>query len=218
MSTVTDSTVHDAYKLYGNTSSSTKSDTTASADRFLTMLVTQLQNQDPLNPMENAELTSQMAQINTVTQLDKVNESVQSLGSQLLQLQALQGANLIGRDVKIDGDQLTVNDGVGKGALVLAGPATTVKVEVLDAKKNVVGTLALGALKAGLHDFEWPLGTQPADGKYSFRVTAANSGTAVESATLMVDRVNAVSNAGSTLTLTLARNGSVPASEVVTYN
>ncbi len=218
MSTVTDSTVHDAYKLYGNSGSSTTSETTASADRFLTMLVTQLKNQDPLNPMENAELTSQMAQINTVTQLEKVNESVQSLGSHLLQLQALQGAALVGREVMIDGDELAVSDGVGKGALVLAGPTTTVKVEVLDANKNVVGTLGLGALNAGLHNFEWPLGTNPESGSYTFRVTAANSGAAVESGTLMIDRVNSVSNAGSTLSLTLARNGSVPASAVVTYN
>ena len=53
---------------------------TASADRFLTMLVTQLKNQDPLNPMDNAQITSQMAQINTVTGLEKVNESIQEPG------------------------------------------------------------------------------------------------------------------------------------------
>jgi flagellar basal-body rod modification protein FlgD len=52
------------------------------ADRFLTMLVTQLQNQDPLNPMDNAQVTSQMAQINAVTGLEKVNESVKALGTQ----------------------------------------------------------------------------------------------------------------------------------------
>ena len=57
------STVNDAYALYGQSSSSSSSTstTTASADRFLTMLVTQLQNQDPLNPMDNAQMTTHLA-------------------------------------------------------------------------------------------------------------------------------------------------------------
>ena len=53
------------------------------SDRFLKLLVTQMQNQDPLNPMDNAQVTSQMAQINTVTGIDKLNNTVAGLGGSL---------------------------------------------------------------------------------------------------------------------------------------
>ena len=212
-------TVNDAYALYGQSSSTaSSSDTTASADRFLTMLVTQLQNQDPLNPMDNAQMTTQMAQINTVTQLEKVNESVQALGSHLLQMQALQAAAVVGHDVKLEGNSLDMSSGVGRGAVALTGSATSVTVEVLDANKQVVGSVNLGAQTAGLHNFEWKPGSNAASAAYTFRVSAMNGKTAVESSTLMVDRVQAVSTAGNALTLTLARNGTVPASSVVTYD
>ena len=83
------------------------------SDRFLKLLVAQMQNQDPLNPMDNAQVTSQMAQINTVTGIEKLNSSVAGLSSQFMQMQALQGASLVGRDVIVPGSQLDIVDGVG---------------------------------------------------------------------------------------------------------
>lgn len=65
-------------------------------ERFLKLLMTQIQNQDPLNPMDNAQLTTQMAQINTVAGIEKLNTSMSAmtdkLSAQLLQSQTLQGA------------------------------------------------------------------------------------------------------------------------------
>ncbi len=87
---------------------------TAATDKFLKMLVAQMQNQDPLNPMDNAQVTSQMAQINTVSGLEQVNTSVLSLNSQLLQMQALQGATLVNRPVTLAGNQLSVEAVVKK--------------------------------------------------------------------------------------------------------
>ena len=65
---------------------SAASDASVTSDRFLKLLVAQMQNQDPLNPMDNAQVTSQMAQINTVTGIDKLNATVQGLSSQFMQL------------------------------------------------------------------------------------------------------------------------------------
>ena len=126
-----------------------------SADRFLKLLVTQLQNQDPLNPMDNAELTSQMAQINTVTGIENLNNSVQSMHASFLQMQALQGASLVGRDVTVDGNQLTLVDGQLEGGFSLAGPADAVQVEILNPAGQVVDTLQLGAQDRGRHGFSW---------------------------------------------------------------
>src|SRR5919108_212739 len=86
-----------------------------SADRFLKLLVAQMQNQDPLNPMDNAQVTSQMAQINTVSGIAKLNDTVQGLNTQFVQMQALQGASLVGRDVIVPGNKLDIADGVGQG-------------------------------------------------------------------------------------------------------
>ena len=84
----------------GRRTVTTKNDA-GSEDRFLKLLVAQMQNQDPLNPMDNAQVTSQMAQINTVSGIEKLNTTVPGLNSQFVQLQALQGATLVGRDVTV---------------------------------------------------------------------------------------------------------------------
>src|SRR5438045_7853032 len=112
----------------GGAPATTATDDPGSSDRFLKLLVTQLQNQDPLNPMDNAQVTSQMAQINTVTGIDKLNTTVQGLSSQFVQLQAMQGASLVGRDVIVAGNKLRVDaeSGVGQGGFELANAADSV--------------------------------------------------------------------------------------------
>ncbi|MEN9626982.1 MAG: flagellar basal-body rod modification protein FlgD, partial [Pseudomonadota bacterium] len=166
-----DSKVTNPFAVLNKSTASTEVDAnTASADRFLTMLVTQLKNQDPLNPMDNAQITSQMAQINAVTGLEKVNESIQSLGSRMLQSQALQGAAVVGRDVSFEGDRVTVRDGKGRGAVELPSSTSATRVEVLDGAQRVVGSIDLGPLQAGRHAFEWPLGSKPSTAEYSFRL------------------------------------------------
>jgi flagellar basal-body rod modification protein FlgD len=218
MSTAISGTASDPYAgLNGPSATKTDDASKASADRFLKMLVTQLQNQDPLNPMDNAQITSQMAQINAVTGLEKVNESVQALGGSLLQMQALQGAALVGREVTVEGNGMAVRDGVGKGAMVLSAPAGAVNVEVLDGANRVVGTMNLGALDGGVHHFEWDAGSQP-NGIYTFRVAANQGSLAIPAQPLMVDRVQSVSASGNSLTMLLAQLGMVPASHVVTFN
>lgn len=191
-----------------------------SAERFLKLLVTQMQNQDPLNPMENAEITSQMAQINTVTGIEKLNTTVAGLNSQFRQMQALQGAALVGHDVTVKGNTVSFDDsGTGVGGFELAGTADRVKVEVLDGSGRVVDTLQLGALDAGLHGFDWkPADGTAAGGNYTFRVTANAGTTVVPTTALMRDRVEAVSLDGDSLKLELARSGSVDYDAVRAFN
>jgi flagellar basal-body rod modification protein FlgD len=214
------STTIDAYSALNASSAGSgtgKTDDPGSAERFLKLLVTQMQNQDPLNPMDNAQITSQIAQINTVSGIEKLNTTVAGLNSQFVQMQALQGAALVGRDVTVKGSALQIEDGVGAGGFDLTGPADRVKVEVLDASGRVVDTLQLGALAVGRHDFEWNAADAGA-GNHSFRVTA-NSGTAVVPTTaLMRDRVESVSLDGDTVTLSLARTGRVDYDAIKAFN
>ena len=209
------------------TSSSTSSTASAaiaganeagSQDRFLKLLVTQLQNQDPLSPMDNAELTSQIAQINTVTGIATLNTSVQALSGQFLQMQTLQGAALIGKDVIVPGNKLDIENGVAQGGFELAAAADSVKVEVLNAAGTVVDTVQLGASNAGVNGFNWVSGNYDNSSGLSFRVTAMSGATKLDTTLLMRDTVNAVSTSGSSLTLELDRNGSTPYSSIKAIN
>ena len=183
------------------------------ADRFLKLLVAQMQNQDPLSPMDNAQVTSQMAQINTVTGIQQLNQTVQGLNAQFVQMQALQGASLVGRDVIVPGSRLSIADGVGQGGFELASPADAVKVEILAPSGQVVDTLNLGAQGSGLHSFDWPAGSASDASGLTFRIKATSGATA-----LMRDRVDAVATGGDTMTLELARSGALPYAAVRAFN
>jgi len=190
------------------------SDAAATSDRFLKLLVAQMQNQDPLSPMDNAEVTSQMAQINTVSGIQQLNTTMQALAGQFAQLQALQGASLVGHSVVVPGNALQVADGVGQGGFELTGPADAVKVEILSAGGQVVDTMQLGAQSSGLHSFDWNAGSATTSSGLRFRVTTTTGGVSSTVTTLVKDTVDAVSTSGGTFSLDLANSGLVPYSSV----
>lgn len=123
-------------------------------------MVAQLNNQDPLNPMDNAELTTQMAQINTVSGIQQLNATLTAMSTQFNNLQALQSTSLIGRQV-VNGNTLSYGeDGVAKGALLVADAADSVKVEILGTSGQVIDTVDMGGLSAGQYSFEWDAGSR----------------------------------------------------------
>lgn len=202
-----------------STASSNISDAAGSQDRFLKLLVTQLQNQDPLSPMDNAQLTSQIAQINTVTGIANLNTSIQGLSGQFLQMQTLQGASLIGKDVIVPGNKLDIANGVGQGGFQLASAADSVKVEVMNSAGTVIDTVQLGACSSGVNGFNWVAGdTYDNTSGLTFKVTATSGATKLDTTLLMRDTVNAVSTSGNSLTLELDRSGSTPYTSIVAIN
>jgi flagellar basal-body rod modification protein FlgD len=201
----------------GGGAATTPANEAGGADRFLKLLVTQLQNQDPMNPMDNAQITSQMAQINTVTGIEKLNTTVEGLNTQFAQLQALSGASLVGRELTVRGNKLQLKGGLAVGGFELAGAAGSVKVEVLNGAGRVVDTLNLGIKDAGRHPFNWRP-TSLADGAYSFRVVAAQGTQAVTATPLMRDHVEAVRTTGNALTLETAASGLVAWRDVQGFN
>lgn len=194
------------------TSSATKtsqSDVNASQDRFLKLLVAQLNNQDPMNPMDNAEMTSQMAQINTVTGIQQVNETIKSMAAQFSSMQMLQGASMVGREVLTEGNVLPIQNGVGKGALDLAGSADKVSVQVLSTGGQLLGTVNLGAQDAGRHSFEWDASGYTGTGTPVFKVVATQGTTAVGSTALTRNTVESISADTTGMTLTLKGAGTI---------
>jgi flagellar basal-body rod modification protein FlgD len=189
-----------------------------SADRFLKLLVTQMQNQDPLNPMDNAQITSQMAQINTVNGIETLNTSVQGLSSQFVQLQALSGAALVGHEITLKGNKFTVQDGKAAGGFELDSTADTVKVEILSAAGRVVDTVDMGAESAGRSAFVWNAPASAEGGQYSFRVVAKKGAADVSSTPLIRDQVQAVSTSASGLVLQTKNSGDVAYADVKAFN
>jgi flagellar basal-body rod modification protein FlgD len=197
MTTAT-SAVSNASNLTGNTTPANKalSDANASQDRFLKLLVAQLNNQDPMNPMDNAQMTSQMAQINTVSGIQQLNETMKSMASQFTAMQVLQGTAMIGHDVLVESNTLSVDGGKAKGSVDLSGNAEKVTVEIRSPGGDLLGTMNLGAMTAGRHAFEWDASSYNGTGNPTFKVTATSGNKTVANTALARDSVVAIGNKG----------------------
>lgn len=143
-----------------SSTSSTGNATTDLQNTFLQLLVTQLKNQDPTNPMDSSQMTSQLAQINTVTGISQLNTSLTSLASQLAAGQNAQTSLLIGQNVLVPGNTATVSSGSSSGfGFTLSQAVTDLKVTIKDSSGNVVNSVDLGAQAAGTV----PVGWKPTD-------------------------------------------------------
>ena len=180
-------------------------------NRFLTLLVTQLKNQDPLNPLDNTEITSQLAQMSTVRGVEQLNTTLSSLVDSLADTQAMQAASLIGKTVLVPGSHLTLANGSAYGGIDLAKAAEQVVVSIVDASGNVVQTQNLGANEAGNLVFSWDGATSSggtaADGSYTFKVSATNGKTAVSAEALQAGTVSALVRSNGGFQLDLGRLG-----------
>ena len=181
----------DAYNARGG-SQADATDPQAAQDRFLKLFIAQLNNQDPMNPLDNAQMTTQMAQINTVTGIQQVNQTLKSLADQFSMGQALQGTNLVGRQVIAQGNALAVNGGVAQGSFSLSQPADSVRVDILGTSGEVLGTVDLGARSAGMHNFSWALGTVDPARVGAMQVNATGGGQSIAAVPLARQTVESV--------------------------
>ena len=199
----------------GNTTGTTAKnnmDPAASQDRFLKLLVAQLNNQDPLNPMDNAQMTTQMAQINTVSGIQELNATLKGMATQFSSLTALQGTSLIGREALLPGESLTFKNGQGRAAFSLEAKTTDVKVDIMGTNGEVLDTIEMGALSGGLNGFSWDAtarGIDPAAVK-GFKVRAFDGATRVDSVSLQRLSVDSVSFSNGSIYM-LLENGSTRA-------
>lgn len=189
-------------------------------DRFLRLLVAQMNNQDPLNPLDNAQVTSQMAQINTVTGINNLGETVARMIEQFARVEAMQAAQLTGRDVLVEGDKLALGaagDPVGAGVM-LDAEAQDVRVEIRDANGVLVREQDLGDLDAGIHRFTWDgkttSGAQAAAGNYTITVKGLVGGKETDLSELAQRRVEGVRQQGGIVHLVLAGGSAVPYADV----
>jgi flagellar basal-body rod modification protein FlgD len=182
----------------GSSSSATAASSTANNSNsasslqstFLQLLVTQLQNQDPTNPMDSSQMTSQLAQINTVSGISQLNTTLSSLSTQLTAQSQQQSANLIGTTVLTPGSSVTVNSSgaITPFGLTLSGAATNVQVTVTNSAGQVVNTIDLGKEAAGTVPVSWtPVdasGNTLTAGTYTISASATINGASATPTTL----------------------------------
>ena len=187
-------------------------------DRFLTLLVTQMKNQDPLNPMDNAQVTTQLAQISTVTSVDQMNQTMKAVLDQIKGLESLQATGMDGKDVLVTSEQLQLGANGAGGAFELVDAADTVAITVKNAAGATVKEIQLARQTAGTHPFEWDgitaNGARAVDGLYSVTVNATASGKAVAATTLARAHVHGIVRGGDTVQVDLGLLGRRPLNEV----
>jgi flagellar basal-body rod modification protein FlgD len=209
-------------------------------ERFLTLLIAQLNNQDPTNPMENAELTSQLAQLSTVSGIEQLNSSLGALMTEMQTAQSLQSANMIGHAVLVEGNKVVMSSSTkiekttdadgnevekevterqGVFGINLDSAVDKLTVSIRDAAGREVQQVNLGAQEAGVLPVVWDgstkSGTWAKDGDYTFDVTASYGGTSVTTQALSYGIVGSVTTAPTGAKLNLSGIGPVEVAKVV---
>jgi flagellar basal-body rod modification protein FlgD len=219
MTTIQDNAVPASLMTAMNPAAPTAKSTAAEAqDRFMTLLVTQMKNQDPLNPLDNAQVTSQLAQLSTVTGIDKLNTTLEALQGSYQSSQALQSASMIGHSVLVPGSTLDLTGGKGLMGVELTEPADKVQITIRDASGKAVHTMDLGSMEVGTHPLQWDgttdSGAAAADGSYKFEVTATRGSEKVTPTTLSFGAVGSVSTGAQGVKLNIPSIGTVNMADV----
>ena len=186
------SNINDTSSSSSASSALSSTGTNSSSDlksSFLTLLVAQLKNQDPTNPLQNNELTSQLAQISTLSGIEKLNTTLGSISGQIDSSQSLQASSLVGHGVMIPGSTILAGKSAGSESenvdttpfgIELTQAADKVTATITDGNGKVIRTLNVGAQTAGVHTFTWDGklddGTAAPDGAYNISF-AASQGT-----------------------------------------
>ncbi|HXU93135.1 MAG TPA: flagellar hook assembly protein FlgD [Gallionella sp.] len=208
--------------INANSKAGAATDTTgvaATQDRFLKLLVTQMKNQDPLNPMDNAQVTSQMAQLSTVSGIDKLNATLQALSSSMMSSQSMQAAaSMIGHGVLVPGKGVDLSNGAAYGGVDLTQSVDKLDVSIYDKAGALVRNISLGSQPVGLVNWQWDgrndAGAKVADGSYTFTVNATQSGKAVDATALQFGMVNSVTQDKQGLALSVGQLDGIAMSQV----
>jgi flagellar basal-body rod modification protein FlgD len=180
----------------GTSATSTTDTSVGSQDYFLKLLVAQMNNQDPLNPMDSAQMTSQLAQLNTVQGIQKLSTQLDSLLGDVASSQSLQATSLVGKAVLVPGTALALSSSQAVGGVNLAGDVDSLKITISDSSGKAVKTVDLGQQTAGLVNFVWDgstdAGAVAPDGSYTFTAAGKSGTSTVVADTLSTGVVSSV--------------------------
>lgn len=165
-------------------------------NEFLKLMVAQLKNQDPMKPLDPNEFLGQLAQFSTVTGIQNMDTSIATLSEAMRSTQVLSGSSLIGRDVLIATNKVTVAEGESvHGAVEIPAGASQVKLNIYDSTGTLVRTISLPK-DAGTTDFTWDGLTSTGEpvkaGTYKFEIIASAEDGSASLEPMLATRVNSV--------------------------
>ncbi len=206
--------------LTNNTTSSSatkKKDDVLGQDAFMTMLLAQLKNQNPLDPMDGKDFAAQLAQFSSLQQLSNLNTTMSSLPTYLKAFSNAQTVGMIGKEAIAKGNVINVSGSSTNIPFSLPSAITSGTLKIYDSNGAEVGSADLGSLKAGNNSVVWNTGNVAA-GNYTFDISAKDSsGVAVTAQTLISGRVTGASFKNDVAYLTI--NGQeVAFSNIVSIN
>ena len=185
---------------------------------FMKLLVAQMQNQDPMNPMDNAQMTSQLAQLNTVSGISQLNTTLSSVLSSFQSSQTMQASSLIGREVLVPISKLQLAKGQASMGVELNQSVESLKLTVLDSAGQTLRSIDLGPQAAGLKPLSWDgvtdAGATAADGGYSFKIEAMANGQKVTATALSTAQVSGVTLRNNSVFLNLPGMADVALADV----
>ncbi len=218
MTAITNNVASPALLATMNPATTAAANANATQDRFMKLLVTQMKNQDPLNPLDNAQVTSQLAQLSTVSGIDKMNTTLESMIASQQSGNAVQAAGMIGHGVLAPGKQLALASSTSIFGVDLAASAEKVKVTIRDVNGVAVHTMDLGAKDAGTLALTWDGvkddGSKAADGAYTFDVAATAGATSVSATALGFGQVSSVSTSTTGVKLNVTNLGAIGMADV----
>ncbi len=188
---------------------------------FLKLMITQFQNQDPFQPMENGEFLGQLAQFSTVSGIDSLNSSFAGLANSVQGEQALQAANLVGRKVMAVSDVGYLSDsGSINGVVELANSASEVQVDIRSESGELIKTITLGQQPAGIVRFSWDgtnaSGERLEPGQYRIAARVVRGAEVESTATAIEANIESVTlgQFGSGMLLNLSGGGTLSLAQV----
>ncbi|HEY0942759.1 MAG TPA: flagellar hook capping FlgD N-terminal domain-containing protein [Steroidobacter sp.] len=197
-----------------------KKDQTLGIDSFLTLMTAQLRNQDPLKPLEGTEFISQLATFGTVSGVQGMQTSLETLAASLRSTQTLNGATMVGRDILAAAYYFEhTQGGTVSGQIDVPAGTTALQLRITDSTGAVVREIQLDTT-AGTQNFTWDGlrsdGTQAETDDYDIEAIATVRGQTGSLEVLMSGRVSSVSidPTGTNLTLNTAALGSVAMADV----
>jgi flagellar basal-body rod modification protein FlgD len=217
MSTTINTVATPASNTLTNTSTPAASVAKEQAD-FMTLLIAQMKNQDPTNPMDNNQMAAQIAQLNMVSGINKMNATLTGLSSNQQISNSMQATALIGHQVMVTSNKLQLTGGTSQMAMDLSQSADNVVVNISDSNGNLISTLNLGSKAAGIQNIRWNgqtnAGTPAADGAYTFDITATSQGAVVSTTALAAGTVQNVSISGNQVQVNVSTLGNVALADI----
>lgn len=207
MAVTSTSTMASASSYAGSTASEQASNKYLSdMNTFLTMLTSQLQNQDPLSPMDSTEFTNQLVMFSQVEQTIQTNSNLEDLNTMMMSSMSMSSVNYIGKTIQAEGSTFTLEDSKAKFSYLLSDDAESVGIAILDENGDTVKTI-IGEITAGNHEYEWDGtdndGNVLEDGTYSFSVTpiSGEEDVEIEVYTTIFGKVDGIASDASTGTV-----------------